>query len=255
VQGFLVAWGVAEVLTAGAYWWVVASRGDWALIRRGRGVRRLPDEYPGIVRFALSTNASSTLGLSSKQVPLLLVGAVAGPAAAGVFRLAAQIAQGLAKLSQLLSRAAFPEVVRAVKDAAPRDLSRILSRLFLASGAGAIVILLLIAGLGKPVLSLVGGRDFRHAWPVLLWLSAAGCMDLATVGVDTVLTALQRAGTVFAIRAAGVVVLFVAAFALMPLYGATGVAIAVTIGSAAVAAMMVVASLRLTRPATGTLPQ
>jgi O-antigen/teichoic acid export membrane protein len=254
VQGFLVAWGIAEVLTSATYWWMVASRGDWALILRGRGVRRLAADYPGIVKFALSTNASSTLGLSSKQVPLLLVGAVAGPAAAGVFRLAAQIAQALAKLSQLLARAAFPEVVRAVKDASPRDLGRILSRLFLASGAAAIVILLLIMALGKPVLTLVGGHDFRSAWPILLWLAAAGCLDLATVGVDTVMTALQRAGTVFAIRAAGVVVLFVAAFALTPHYGTTGVAIAVTIGSAAVATLMAFASLRLTRPRRG-LPQ
>lgn len=253
VQGFLVAWGAAEVLTAAVYWIMVAQRGDMALIRRGRGVRRLAEEHPGIVRFALSTNASSTLGLSSKQIPLLLVGAAAGPAAAGVFRLAAQIAQALAKLSQLLARAAFPEVVRAVKDAAPRDLARILSRLFLASGAAAAVILLLVALAGKPVLSLVGGRDFRHAWPVLLWLAAAGCLDLATVGVDTVMTALQRAHTVLAIRAAGVVLLFAAAFALMPIYGATGVAMAVTVGSAGVAALMAVAAVRLTRVRPGSV--
>lgn len=251
VQGFLVAWGAAEVLTAAVYWIMVARRGDLRLIRRGRGVRRLPEEHPGIVRFALSTNASSTLGLSSKQIPLLLVGAAVGPAAAGVFRLAAQIAQALAKLSQLLARAAFPEVVRAVKDAAPRDLARILSRMFLASGAAAVVILLLVAVAGKPVLSLVGGRDFRHAWPVLLWLAAAGCLDLATVGVDTVMTALQRAHTVLAIRTAGVALLFAAAFALMPFYGVTGVAIAVTVGSAGVALLMALAAVRLTRARSG----
>lgn len=248
VQGFMVAWAVAEVLTAGTFWYLAARVGGWRLIRQGRGVRRLAREHPGLLRFAFSTNASSTLSMSSKQLPLLLVGAVGGTAAAGAYRLAAQLAQALAKLSQLLARAAFPEAVRVVKDAAPAQLGRLLSRLFLASGAAAVVILLLVALLGKPVLNLVGGRDFRHAWPILLWLAAAGCLNLATVGVDTVMTAMRRAGTVFAIRAAGALVLVAAAFALTPLYGSMGVAMAVTVGAAAVAAMMAAAAVRLARP-------
>jgi hypothetical protein len=42
-------------------------------------------------------------------------------------------------------------------------------------------------------------------------------------------------------------VLFAAAAALTPWYGATGVAMAVTVGSAAVAALMAIAALRLSR--------
>ena len=82
---------------------------------------------------------------------------------------------------------------------------------------------------------------------VLLWLAVAGCLDLTTVGVDTVMTALQRAGTVFAIRVVGVGVMFAAAFALMPWYAATGVAMAVTAGSLVVALLMAAAALRLSR--------
>jgi O-antigen/teichoic acid export membrane protein len=247
VQGFLVAWGVAELLTAATYWLIVVRRGDMALIHHSRGSRHLIREYPGIVRFALSTNASSTLGLSGKQIPLLLVGAAAGPAAAGVFRLAAQIAQALGKLSQLISRAAFPEVVRLLRDAPPAAIARLMARLFMGSALAAVAIMLLVMLLGQPVLNLIGGRDFRDAWPVLLWLAVAGCLDLATTGVDTVMTALRRAGSVFAIRAAGVGVLFGAAALLTPRYGATGVAMAVAVGSAAVAVLMAITALRLTR--------
>ena len=247
VQGFLVAWGIAEVLTAATFWYLAVRVGGWRLIRQGRGVSGLVGEHPGLLRFAFSTNASSTLSLSSKQLPLLFVGAIAGTAAAGAYRLAAQLAQSLAKLAQLLSRAAFPEAVRLVKDVAPRQLGRLLARLFLASGVVAVVILLLVALLGKPVLNLIGGRDFRPAWPILLWLAAAGCLNLATVGVETVLTALQRAGSVFAIRAAGAAVVAGAAFALLPLYGAMGVAMAVAVGSAAIAAMMALMAIRISR--------
>ncbi len=248
VQGFLAVWGAAEIVTAATYWIMVARDGDLALMRQARGSRHLPREHPGIVRYALSTNASATLGLSSKQVPLLIVGAAAGPAAAGAFRLAAQLAQALAKLSQMVSRAAFPEMVRTVRDAEPAVLGRLLMRLFLASVAAAAAIMVLVLIAGKPVLSLVGGRDFRGAWPILLWLALAGCLDFATVAVDTVLTALQRAGTVFAIRAAGVVLMLGSTLFLIPLFGATGVAVAVAVGSAAVTLLMAGAAARLSRP-------
>ena len=247
VQGFLVAWALAEVLTAAAYWIMVARSGDLDLMLKSRGARLLPAEHPGIIRFALSTNASATLGLSSKQLPLLLVGAIAGTAAAGVFRIASQIAQGLAKLSQLISRAAFPEVVRTLRDAPPEALSRLIRQLFLASAIAAVAIMLLVMVAGKPVLSIVGGRDFRHAWTMLLWLSLAGCLDLATTGVDTVLTAMRRAGRVFAIRLGGVGAMFGAAALLTPLYGATGVAMAVTVASAVAALLMSISALQLAR--------
>ncbi|WP_306286477.1 oligosaccharide flippase family protein [Sphingomonas sp. Ant20] len=120
IRGFMIAWAAAELVTAATYWIMVWRSGDFALMLGGRsGWRALVAENPGVVKFALSTNASATLGLSSKQIPLLLVGASIGPAAAGAFRLAAQVAQALAKLSQLLSRAAFPEIVRAVRTARP----------------------------------------------------------------------------------------------------------------------------------------
>ena len=247
VQAFLAVWGAAEVLTAIAYWWFVARDGDLALMRTSRGARRLPYEYPGIVRYALSTNASATLGLSSKQVPLLIVGAAAGVAAAGAFRLAAQLAQALVKLSQMVSRAAFPEMVRMVRDTEAAALRRLLIRLFLASAAAAAIIMVVVLVAGKSVLSLVGGRDFRGAWPLLLWLALAGCLDFATVAVDTVLTALQRAGTVLVIRTAGVVLMLGSTLLLIPLYGATGVAMAVAAGSAAMTLLMAGAAARLPR--------
>lgn len=238
VQGFLAAWGAAEVLTAIAYWWMIAPSGDLALIGRGRGMRLLLREHPGILRFAISTNASSTTGLASKQLPLLVVGAALGPAAAGTFRLAAQIAQALAKLSQLVARAAFPEVVRAVRHAHGAAVRRILARTMGATAATGAVIMVLVAVAGERVLRLVGGHGFGHAYPVLMGMAAAGCIDLATVGLDTVMTARGRAGTVFVVRLVSVAVTFGAAYWTVPALGAFGMALAVLAGAVAAFALL-----------------
>ncbi|MCM8730064.1 lipopolysaccharide biosynthesis protein [Hephaestia sp. GCM10023244] len=239
VEGFLLAWAAAELVTAGAYWIILARTGDLRLL-----VRRPPPGYrllaanPGLVRFTLSTNASSSLSLSTKHVPLLLVGGYVGPAAAGAFRLAFQIAQALAKLSQLLARAAFPEIVRAVRSPAAARLPRILARLFWASSAAAILILAIVAVAGKPILVLVGGNSFSDAGPLLLWLAAAGCVDLATVSFEPVLMAVHRAGTAMVARTAAVAVLLVTTVMLLPRMGEVGAGIGVLAGSLAGAVLL-----------------
>ncbi len=239
LQGFLVAWMASELVTAAAYWLMVARTGDLALARRrGGGLRQVFTENPGIIRFAVSTNASSTLGLSSKQIPLLLVGGMAGTTAAGEYRLAAQLAQALTKLSQLLTRAAFPEIVRAVDAGQLRQLGRFLARTVTVASLAAIAVFALVIIAGKPVLALVNGREFGGAYPVLLWLAAAGCIDLITVGFEPVLMAANRAVHAFAVRLAATGVLFAIAFALGPIYGATGVASAVLGYSVVVAVLL-----------------
>ena len=238
VQGFLAAWGAAEVLTAAAYWGALAFTGDLALLgRRRRGLRRLTSDNPGIVRFALTSNAISTLGLSSKQIPLLLTGGTVGTAAAGAFRLAAQLALSLTKLSQLLTRAAFPEIVRAVGTDGLGGLGRLMRRSFLVSTSVAAVAYLVIVLGGRPVLRLMG-HGFGDSYPILLWLAAAGCIDLMTVGFEPLLMAAHRASLVAGVRLVGTASLFAVALALAPRIGVTGIAIAVLVNSLIVAALL-----------------
>lgn len=248
IRGFLIAWGAAELATATAYWVLVARSGDLPLLRSvPADARATLKENPGIVGFALSTNANATLGMSGKQIPLLLVGAMVGTSAAGAFRLAAQLAQALAKITQLVARAAFPEVVRMARLASPQRLGRMLPRTYLVSGVAALAIMAVVVLAGRPVLSLIGGSSYSDAYPMLLWLTAAGCLELVMISAETVLTALNRAVLVFAIRACGVAVLLAVAVAIVPALGATGMAMSVLSGSVVVALLLGLAAARVTR--------
>ncbi|MGN6376843.1 MAG: lipopolysaccharide biosynthesis protein [Sphingomonas sp.] len=239
LQGFLVAWMVAELLTSAAYWTTAMHSGRFDPRPLGWGkMRRVMAENPGFTRFALSTNASSTLSLSGKQIPLLLVGGMAGTAAAGEFRLAAQLAQSLTKLSQLLARAAFPEIVRSVAAGRLAQIGRFLVRSVTIAGIVSVVVFALVLLIGRPVLALVGGQAFAGAYPILLWLVAAGCVDLATVGFEPVLMAADRAGQAFFVRLVATAMLIGGAVLLTPQMGATGIAGAMLIYSLVMAALM-----------------
>jgi len=243
VTGFLIAWGAAEILTATAYWAFVARSGDLALMARARGWGRLVQDHPGIVRFALGTNANSTLGLSTKQIPVLLVGGSVGAAAAGAFRLALQVAQALTKLSQLLARAAFPEMVRAVSAGNSHHVGRLVLRSFLLASLAALVVFLIVLVVGQPLLVLMGGPEFRAAYPMLLWLAAAGSIDLVTAGFEPLLMAVDRIGITFVARLAGMGALLGISFALVDRWQVTGTAIAVLGNSLTVAILLGLAAV------------
>lgn len=246
VEAFLAVWGLAEVLTAIAYWCVLAKTGDLRLLfSRDVGRVGLRRENPGIVRFLINGSLLSSLNLSTKQVPLLLTGAMVGTASAGAFRLASQFSQALTKLSQLISRAAFPEIVRAVSRDGVREAGAIFRTSLRYSGGVAIGIFLVIVLLGRPLLSLVG-PGFGPAYPILLWLAAAGCVDLITVGFESLLLAAHRAGWALAARLLATVTMVVGALALAPVAGATGIAAAVLAYSLVVALLLGGVVLRLT---------
>jgi O-antigen/teichoic acid export membrane protein len=248
LQAFLMVWAAAELLTAITYWALLARTGDAALLRQNGGsLRQVVAENPAILRFAFSTNASTTLGLSGRQIPLLLVGALTGPAAAGGFRLAAQLAQAITKLSQMLARAAFPEIVRAVGSGGVSGFAPLLRRSMIAASAAGVVVFTIVAVMGAPVLRLVGGDAFVGAYPILLWLAAAGCVDLVTVGFEPVLMAAHRAGTAFFIRLAATICLFAVAFMFEPLLGAMGISVAVFFYALVAALLLGLALGRLIR--------
>lgn len=249
VENFLYAWAAAEIATAAAFWWMFARGGNLALTLKSRApIQAVLAENPGIARFSISTSGSSTLGLASTQLPLLLVGGFVGPAAAGIFRLAFQIANALTKLSQLLVRAGFPEIVRAVRSGTG-NLSRTIWRMFAGSSLAAGAIMLLTFAIGQPVLALVGGKGFGAAYPILLWLTAAGCIGLAGVSFEPVLMAGDHAVTAFVARCIGVVALIGAMVALMPSMGGVGASIGVFIGSVVTTLLLGLATLRFGRKA------
>lgn len=245
IAGFLAAWALAEIATAAAFWRFVARDGDLARLWVARIDRKVvARENPGLFRFAFSTNANVALSLSEKQIPLLLVGAFVGPAAAGAFRLAFQVAQALSKLAQMLTRAAFPELVHAVRRKPAGKVNRLLIRILLTSTGAALAILLLVVAAGRPILLLVGGAAYGSAFPILIWLAAAGCLDLATVGFEPVLMALHRAGTAFLVRVVAAAIMVVATVTLTARFGAIGAAVALLVGTVAAEAMIALITFR-----------
>lgn len=248
LQGFLIAWAVAELLTAAAHWYAVYKMGDIRMMMaKGSNLRKVFDDNPGLVRYSLTSNFSQTLFMSVKQIPLFLVGGLTGTAAAGAFRLAAQLSRSLTTVSQMIAKAAFPEIVKAVRAQGASSLGTMIARsIRIAASVGTIVFVLAIL-LGRFVLETVGGSDFGQAYHSLLWLTAAACIDLAMVAFEPSIMAAQRAHLLFLARLAATSVLIAAAIQFEAFMGADGIAAAVFANSVCQAVLLGVIVMRMTR--------
>lgn len=228
LQGFLIAWAISEVLTAVAHWYAVSKTGDLKLmLHKGGKLRQIFTDNPGIVRFAFTTSFSSSLAMSTKFLPLFLVGALTGTAAAGAFRLAAQLSRSLTILSQMIVRAAFPEIVRTVLNNGVSGMISMVLRTLRATSSVSALVFVIVVLFGKFVLVAVGGSEFGTAYYSLLWLAGAACVDLVVVVFEPSIMAAQRAHWAFYVRLLGTVVMLGGAFLLEPIMGAEGVAAAV----------------------------
>lgn len=231
---FLIAWAVIDLLEAAVYWFVARRLCPEAVrLRNLREWRRAGQDNPGIGRFFLITYASSTVEAVTKQGPLLAVGYLVGTRAAGLFRLAHQLSQGLGKLSTLLMRAAYAEINRARVSADPAEFRKLVRHTSLiAAAAGAVVVVLAVL-IGRQLLGVIGGEEFRAGYVILIPLTVAACFELASVAFEPVLHSTGRARQALAARFAGLIVIVCGIAVFANEDRAVEVAMAVAVGGAA----------------------
>lgn len=230
---FLIAWAVIDLLEALLYW-IVARRICPQAIRLAhlRDALAARHENPGLIRFFGITYASATLDALFRHGPLLAVGYFVGTSAAGVYRLANQLAQGLAKLSSLLSRAAYAEIARARVASGADEFRRLVVQTSKIAGIAGAVLIVLVVAIGGNILALLGGEAFRSGYSVMIPLTLAACFELAGVAFEPVLHSTGRARLSLFARFCTVIAAGVALFALVRPFAGEGAAWAVAIGAA-----------------------
>lgn len=233
LPAFLIAWAAIDLLEAALYW--IAAR--WLCpqavrLSHLRDLGRTAQDNPGVVRFFFITYANSTVEAGYRHGPLLAVGYFVGTSTAGLYRLASQLAQGLAKLSSLLSRAAYAEINRARVASKIEDFRKLIMQTSAIAAGGGVIVVLFVLALGGQVIELLGGEQFSGGARILIPLTIAASFELASVAFEPVLHSTDKARlSLFARIVSLLVIVGASALAVAP-YGATGIAWSVAAGGA-----------------------
>lgn len=168
--GFILAWTVAEVSYSLFYIWL----GHQSLKRQGVpfplsvSLRGLRQDFPDFLSFAWTTNLSTALRTLTHEADELVVGALAGQGAAGMYNLAKRIAKMSQQIAGQVQTVLYPELARMWRSG-NRSLFRgtIFNTQMLLSGAG-IAIAIITWFFGEWLLRIGPGAQYVAAFPLLM---------------------------------------------------------------------------------------
>lgn len=247
VEGFLAVWAGAALVQGAMLWLIVLGNPRWRPTLGRRRCALARRENPGVLRFMAITNAASALTSLPDQVGTLAVGASAGPAVAGGYRLAAKLAKGMSRPVQLLVAVIYPELARLIADRDHATLGKVMKRANRVVAILAVCFVILLAVSGSTLLRLLSGISYPDAGILLCLFAVAAAIDLSGFALEPLLTAHGRADRVLAIRAYGAATYLLLLAALVPPFGPTGAVLA-GVGSSAFARCLLGRAARALTP-------
>ncbi|MCT7376917.1 lipopolysaccharide biosynthesis protein [Chelativorans salis] len=253
---FVVAWAVSQV--TGSLIFLTL-----ALIElRRQGVRRLlmaplagvTRRFKGLWAFTLGSKVELMVRSSTTEFDTLLVGALAGAPAAGLYHVAKRLGRLVLHMGVQVQAVVYPDIARLWAQQAVSEFRRIILQteiLLLALGVAVFAAVALWVG---PVLSWTAGPEFEAAAPLIVVQMIAVAMMLSGSAVRSALLAMGCQPVVLRIVIVSTLVFYAVALATIPVLGAMGANIAHTIMAGLWLAGLLVAFHREIRSHSSTLP-
>ncbi len=235
---YVAIWFATDLL-GNLYAWYLG----WRELRRNgllEGIRPTlrPSVLPGAWRFAIDDNLTLSVDAIWGPVGRLVVGGLLGPAGAALFRVASMLADAAQKPADLLAKAFYPEVIR--MDLSSKTPWKLMLRgTALVSTIALLAILIMVIG-GKPLMSLIFGKQFLGAYEPLLILMAVPFNGVFTFPLSPMLYALGRSDGPHKAKLHGSATFFVATAPLSWQWDVIGAAMALVLAHVANAGMMMV---------------
>jgi O-antigen/teichoic acid export membrane protein len=206
-----------------------------------------PGAHAGLWRFAVVSNLHTTLQTATGHFTPVLVGAVAGPAAAGLFKIARDVATALTKPAEMLNNAVYPEFARLASQGAWHAFPRLILRGgSIGVGAG-LFIVGIAAAAGPWFLATAFGAEFVPAQTAMLLLLCAATLALGGFAFDPALYAMGRPGVSLQVNSVAVALYIPLVIMLAPDFGPAGAGAAALVSAVAVFAATAILTAALVR--------
>jgi O-antigen/teichoic acid export membrane protein len=121
-----------------------------------------------IWKFALSTNLNQSVRLASRELDVLIIGAILGTMATGLYKIAKQFAEILVILIEPAYQAIYPELAHLAAEKRFSDMKRVAARTALVTGSASLLVWFVFVVFGKWILSLAVGAEYIQAWSVMI---------------------------------------------------------------------------------------
>ncbi|MGC4252735.1 MAG: lipopolysaccharide biosynthesis protein [Sphingobium sp.] len=185
--GFVATWFVAELAGDLLLWFFAARELRRSDIRDALrpGLFAPARRIKGAWDFVWTTNFAHSIWSAWGPASNVIVGAVLGPTAAGLFKIASTFFDSAAKPADLLEKSFYPEIMRL--DPASRHPWQLAIRSgLMAGGIGLVVLLLVVLG-GQPLIALVFGKRYLEAFDLLQIMTVSLLVSMASFPLESLL--------------------------------------------------------------------
>ena len=223
---FALAWALSLALSYLFVW----RRGTQLMRAAGYVPQHLPwrragEEFPGLPGFTSVVYAQGILDQLPRHLITLLIGGLLGAANAGLYRVAREIADVLAKPVLLIRQAAFTEITR-LGEEGKGALSGVFRRYGLRLLAPAVVLVALATAFREELLTLVGGSAYTQAGVLLVLLLVAAAIELVGAVLRPIAYAHGKANVALRVQIAAMLTYLTTFVVLSGGYGLNSVGVA-----------------------------
>lgn len=221
---FVVIWSITQVISC----LILVVLSFIELNRHGvRKVLAAPlagvtRKFPGLWRFTLGTNAELTIRTSAYELDTLMVGFLAGPAAAGLYHIAKRLGRLGMQLGVQVQAVIYPDVARLWASGNIGEFRRTVLQTELMLMALGIVFITGTTLTIRPVLDWTAGVEFSEAAPLAITQMIAVAMMLSGSAFRSALLSMGRQPTVLKIVIVATLGFHAVAWTTIPVVGALG---------------------------------
>jgi O-antigen/teichoic acid export membrane protein len=227
---FALAWMASEtlgyVLLLALGWRTLQRQGFGPVATLREPLRGITRECPGLWGFVWTTNINTSLKMGLKEVDLLFVGGLLGPAAAGLYKVVKQCANLLHDLTGPIQDALYPEIARAWAGGDAAATRRLMRRSGLVAGGMTATVWAVFLLAGPLFLRLVFGEAFLGAYPVLVWYLFAIVIASGSIALTPTLLAIGRPHVILWTNVLGAATYLLLLTVLLPRLGLPGAGMA-----------------------------
>lgn len=241
---FALAWGVS-LLASYVYlrWQGKKLLRENGFCPRHISLRHARERFPGLQSFMGVVYVQGNLDQLPRHLVTLLLGSFLGNAAAGLYRIARELADILAKPVQLIRQAAFTELTRVALNDPPGLLARVMRDSFKLLIPGVVLVGIGILW-GDRVLEVVAGEEYGNAYLLFVLLLGAAGIELLGALLRPLAYVLGRANRALTVQVITTGVYLSGFLALYSSWGVDAVGIAACVAAVlGVLLMMVVVSV------------
>ncbi|MEQ9449841.1 MAG: oligosaccharide flippase family protein, partial [Rhodospirillaceae bacterium] len=189
--------------------------------------------HGGIWRFSIYSNLHASLQVITQHMSTFLVGLVAGPAAAGLFKIGRDVATALTKPAELLNQSIYPEFARLSSRGGWDQFAYLILRGGAVAGGAGALLLALAFFFGEPFLGFFFGEAFADSYLPHVLLVAAAVITVTGFPMDPALYAMGRPSIPLRIDMVSILLIFIPVLVLLTrVYGPTGAGIATLVSAA-----------------------